>query len=147
MPRGRKKRLSKRNFRSKIFNQIYHDFIWPLRRYKSKEQTYYNWLREIFCVETRSIVKYRARESFALPGKLFVAGSIPIEGLGYRKVRKGATLYVRHDTTMPDRFDVETDCAPRRKTQVFFLTDYEWTKVKRKLMKRSFRRGTSRTRH
>jgi len=140
LPSGRRKRLSRRNFRSKVFHQIYHDFIWPLRRYKSRHQSYKDWLREVFCVQTRSILQYRVIESFRLPGKLFAAPRIPIAGLGHRDIRKGAMVYVRHDITMPDRYDVEHTCTPGRKAEVFLLTDLEWKSIRKKLKGKRFKR-------
>lgn len=112
---------------------LYLLIIKPLLRLKPKYSSYKDWVNHLLHADTRSIEEYEAIEKFNIPGLLYMAGDVVIQGVGHRVVPLGTRLWVRHDTTQEDRCDVEI-CVPGRSTQIFRLTDMEWLKIKNNLV-------------
>lgn len=108
---------------------LYVLLVKPLLKLKPIHATYKEWLNNVFHAQTRVIEEYKVSKSFTMPGCLFVAGDVVIQGTGNRLIPEGAKLWVRHDTTQEDRYDVEV-AHHGRQSQIFKITDMEWIKIK-----------------
>jgi hypothetical protein len=86
-----------------------------------------DWMDTIFHLKDRDIVRYVARRDFKIPGHFYQAAARKIQGLGYRKVKAGDEVFVRHDATTPDQVDVEVSSGVG--TQVFCLTQIEFNRI------------------
>ena len=83
-----------------------------------------------FGVAQRSIVWYRSKERFTLPGSMWSRPESPyhlVDGTGRRLVIEGQALIIRTDERTPDRNEVELD------EQVFVLTEAQLNFVLEKL--------------
>ena len=125
----RARRLREKLLREGHLKELWELFFLPILRRMPRFISPKDWLSNVFCEETRSIVRYEAMRTFKLPGKLLVAPNIPIGGLGYRKITKGTILWIRYDTTMPDKRDIETQ-GRGKKSQVFQLNEDDWDLIK-----------------
>jgi len=128
----------KRQMRSKSFRQIANLFIGPLVLNKPKRYSYHQFLSKIFCLKTRTIKQYQVKASFDLSGALQVAPLLVVPGRGHTIIRKDALILVRHDTTMPEKYELEHTCTPGRKPQVFELTLLEWAVIQEYIKPKRF---------
>ena len=113
-------------------------FIKPLIPLKPTNMSYKEWLRRIFHVETREISKYRARKPFNMLGHYLETANVKTQGIGYRPVKRNDLLWVRTDSTMPDKVEIEIQSGVGSKSQVFELNQEEWMRTEplvRKLKK------------
>jgi hypothetical protein len=101
-------------------------FFKPLMVYKPPQSSINEWYEFLFDFANRDIVRYVAQKEFVLPGILYLAPLMKVQGLGYRKVSAGTELYVRKDARHPDIIDVEVHSGQGNKEQVFCLTASEW---------------------
>jgi len=106
---------------------LYELFIQPILSLKPDCIDYEQWLAHVFCTADRSILQYEVLKGFTLPDsdKYYVT--------------KGKYLWVRHDKTMPDRFDVEVQTERGHSVQVFRLTELDWVRLKLKVKQVPFK--------
>lgn len=112
---------------------LYEYLIVPMVHNKPDNVSMKDWLDYLFCVSTRFIDRFVVNTDFKMPGAYYAAANVPIPGMGFTKVKKGDILWIRYDTTVPDRFDIELIGTKGRwqlKDQVFRLTDLDWIKIK-----------------
>lgn len=80
-----------------------------------------------------SIHQYEAKSPFLLPGLLYVAGAVKIQGIGYKQIAAGTKMWVRVDSRQPSLIDVECHGGQGEAEQVFALSESEWTSIQRHL--------------
>lgn len=110
---------------------IYEWFFGPLVRYKPDHFTIKDWLEELFHLRHRDIVRYRTLVPFRMPGHYRESALKKVQGIGYREVGHGDTLYVRFDALSPNEVDVEILSGVGQKDQVFVLSRAEWESISR----------------
>lgn len=93
------------------------------------------WIERLFHVDERVITAYVTTEEFKMPGLLKVLPLKPIQGYGYRTVRAESPVWVRTDSTEPDKIDVEVTNGPGHAEQVFQLSASEFRAIRRHLNK------------
>lgn len=108
---------------------IYKLFIRPLLKVKPDIMGYKHWLDGLFHTDTRSIQRMIVKKSFRIKGRFHVAADITVPGLGCRIAKEGQLVWVRHDTTKKDLFELEIQNGPGRKWQWFDLTCDQWFNV------------------
>lgn len=120
---------------SKALEKIRDWFLDPFLNACPDGMGLFDWLEKgFFHVDTRWIKRYASHRPFQMPGLLYVAGSKTQYGdIVNRKVKRGTLIYVRHDKTIPDRYDVEVDYGIGRQPEVFRLDELEWLNIKRHL--------------
>lgn len=128
----RRKRISPKPFKEGYLKEIYELFFLPLIKLRPRYIGVREWLEMIFNVETRTIDRYETLTTFSVPGDLLAAPNIPIPGIGYRMVKAGTVVWIRHDTTNPNVYDFEAE-GSGRKHQVFRLTEDHWNSIKNNL--------------
>lgn len=113
----------------------YINAIWirPLLRMRPANMSVAAWLNFIFLTHERSIDEYVALETFSLPGLL---KDLPLRVSAnqkkvFRKIKIGTSIWMRRDTSIPDRFEVETTNGVGGKVQLFQLTGAEWQGIQR----------------
>jgi hypothetical protein len=124
-----------RPFRNERVNleKIAQWFIQPLFRFKPEQMSDSLYLEMLFHSKERSIHRYEARSSFLMPGLNIEIPNMPVQGLGYRTVNIESTLFVRHDTTRPNSYQISFMGGQGEKEQVFELTAQEWGDISRHL--------------
>lgn len=55
------------------------------------------WLEKTFGSDTRTITRYRVKVPFQMPGVFHLSANVKRQGMGRRKVKRGAELFVRDD--------------------------------------------------
>lgn len=114
-----------------VLAQISELLIRPLTKVWPKAMDKKQWLEEhVFCIKTRDITRYKVHTPFRMPGYFLAAPLLPIQGLGYRDVKKGTILIVAEDSTTPDKVVVEYFGGRGEADQLFQLTGSEWGWVK-----------------
>lgn len=111
-----------RPYKEGVLKEIYQYFIKPLLYLKPFNVHLQDWLEQVFCVEDRTIVRYRAKRKFKIPGLLWLSTNNLVEGTMNRHVTANTEVWIRKDVTMPDRIDVEIFGGRGEKKQVFILT-------------------------
>lgn len=115
--------------------EIFDLFIKPLvNKYgyrKMNEIVFMEWL---FDVENRQITRWKVKKPFTIPGLLYVAGAVKVQGIGYRELKPDTILWVRSDRRNPDLIDVEFQGGQGGAEQVFGLTASEWKKIQHNLI-------------
>ncbi len=104
-------------------------FFRPLIVYKPEQSTLSEWYEFLFDYKHRDITRYVAQAAFTIPGILYLAPLMKVQGVGYKDVAIGTELYVRKDARHPDIVDVEFQGGPGGAAQVFCLTALEWLRV------------------
>jgi len=102
--------------------ELYRLFVQPLLKYKPATDTIKEWQEKLFHTEHRSVTQYLVCKPFKMPGLLRVAANKPVQGVGYRGVSIGDTIYVRTDAEYPDVIDVEILAGQGRKEHVYLLS-------------------------
>jgi hypothetical protein len=100
---------------------------WVADGAKPQRQELYQWLETLWAIKEREVTRYRAREAFRMPGILYVAASVKIQGIGARDVKKGAEIWVRHDTRTPNSIDVQW--IEGNHERQFNLSSTEWNQI------------------
>lgn len=118
---------------------IFQKFIQPLTRYKPEGMDLKHWWDWLFHVEERTITRYLVTKGFQMPGLLCPAPLMKVQGIGFRRVKAGDTLWVRTDSVVPDQVDIEWHGAGRQ--QIFCLNSTEWGAVKLNLEEAECKRG------
>ncbi len=108
---------------------IYKYFFGKLNFLKPDNFTLKDWEEHLFDLSHRDISRFKVRKYFKLPGLYYMAGSLPIQGLGYRDMKPGDILIVRTDERTKIT-DVETFAGQGKKDQVFQLNESQWGWVK-----------------
>ena len=115
--------------------EIFDLFIKPIvNKYgyrKMNEMVFMEWL---FDVENRQITRWKVAKPFTIPGLMYVAGAVKVQGIGYRELKPDTILWVRSDRRNPNLIDVEFNGGQGAAEQVFALTKDEWTLVQRNLI-------------
>jgi hypothetical protein len=109
-------------------------FIWPfIDNYKSPSSSIENFLDELFQTNYRNIERFKGRDKFVMPGKVLdkparitghSSGTIKVR----RNVKADQVMWVRTDSKMPDRIDVELIYKDNQST-VFLLNQAEWCTI------------------
>lgn len=111
--------------------QIYKLYFGRLIFFKPTDTPIADWLEELFDVKHREITRYRANHEFTLPGLQYIAPTVKIQGVGYRRIRQDQELWVRTDSRAPDAVDVEVFAGQGEADTVYALTRAEWDWVSR----------------
>lgn len=109
-------------------NNLKHIWEWfflPLLQYKPENESVDHWLENLWGVQHRDIIKYRARQKFELPGLFCEAPLLRVQGIGKRKVIKGQHLWMRNEG--PDEIHIEK--GKWGQESVFVLTNSEWNSI------------------
>ena len=104
--------------------QIFKHFIGPLIRYKPHTWDLAKWFEAVFHNDTRAIERFVVVKPFSMPGLKCAAPHVKVQGIGYRKVRRGDILYVRTDSTNPNQIDVEW--LAKSRADLFQLDSTQW---------------------
>lgn len=110
-------------------------FIKPLLKHKPDRMETHTFLESLFHVDTRSINRYLAIRDVVVPGLFINTPLSPEQGRGYRHISAGKEVFVRKDTTTPEKIDIQFLGGVGKKDQVFQLTSEEWRSVRRFLKK------------
>lgn len=137
MARGRRKTKA---FKQGSLAYIYKYFISPLIRHKPQGTNLHDWMDAIFCADERIITRNIVTKKFKMPGAYWMSSSKLVTGYGNREIKVGYKVWVRKDTTMPDRIDVEVRSGQGLKHGIFALTRREFDSIKGKLEEVRFRR-------
>lgn len=113
-----------------VAEQIYKWFLGKLVFQKPESLSIKEWLEELFDTRSRDIVRWRVVKPFRMPGLLYVAGTVKVQGIGYRDIREKTFLWARTDARQPDSVDVEVNAGQGQKEHVYNLTENEWDWVK-----------------
>lgn len=120
-------------------------FVGPILKFKPKQEDPRDWLNLVFCVNSRIIRKFKVKEEFCVPGnrRMIVDGDPwPREQRGYAVVKKKRILFMRHDRTEKNKFDIEVQIGDNKNYSWFKLTEAEWTLlVLPKLKEIPFKKG------
>lgn len=123
-------KLPRRAEKDPVLRDIWELFIAPLARNAPLHEDPKRYIDQVFCVDTRDIQSYKARNDFIMPGLKVEAPHLKIQGIGYRGVSKDKVITVRTDSTMPDCVDVEYLAGQGSALQWYQLTRMEWEKLK-----------------
>lgn len=115
---------------ARIIQDIIALFIKPLMQHRPDGMDPEVFLGEIFHLRERDIIRYKTTKGFKIPGLLKLTANVKIQGVGNRKVRKGAVLWVRTDSTRPGVVEVETFVGRGKETLWFEMTDVEWIRIR-----------------
>lgn len=110
---------------------IYKLIFGKLIYFKPDAVSIADWLEELFDVKHRDISRFTATQDFTLPGLLYVAPAVKVQGTGYRQIREDQELWVRTDARNPDSVDVEVFAGQGEADLVYSLTRAEWDWVAR----------------
>lgn len=102
---------------------------WGIRN--KNKMVFLDWL---FDVENREIRRWRVVKTFNIPGLLYIAGSIKIQGIGYREVKSGVEMWVRTDKRSPNSIDVEWQGGQGGADLVYNLSREQWYFVQKHLI-------------
>lgn len=121
--------------------EIWRYFFGPLVYYKPDNVLLRDWYAHLFHLDTRYIDQYVATAEFKMPGLFWQAPHVKTQGLGYRTIKEGTGLMVRHDT-IDDVYDIEFFGGKSERTQVFTLDKHEFNSIRPKIaeMKGHFKR-------
>lgn len=108
--------------------KIWNWFLKPLVRWYPKGSGLQSIMNGIFHASERDIILVKAAKEFKMPGLFLLTAEYPIRGLGPRRIRPGMSLFVRSDSTEPNRIDVEV--IKGKHSGVFMLTPTEWRQIK-----------------
>lgn len=109
---------------------MWKHFFGPMLQYKPHDMDMKAFLEDVvFDIKHREIIRYKARESFVMPGLLYVAPMVRIQGLGYRDVAAGTELFVRFDARNPESVDIEFQGGQGGADQWLNLSRSEWYRV------------------
>lgn len=131
-----KLKILKQNRRSKYFKEIADLFVLPIAQHRSKNESYKNFLKRFFCLNTRIIQEYIVKTSFKLPGICKVAPNIKMITRGHRKIKEGSDILFRQDKTIPGIVEIEHTCTPGGSPEVFELREIEWIMIKGNLRRK-----------
>jgi hypothetical protein len=110
-------------------SDIYKLFFGRLHHLKPDVMSLGEWMEYLFDYKNRDIARFVATKEFTMPGLFYTAGSVKVQGLGYRQVPEGAALLVRSDDRT-NTVDVDWMGGQGEKEQVFCLSASEWGWVK-----------------
>ncbi len=113
--------------------EIWDLFFAPLVYYKPENVYLKDWYWILFHLDSRTIEQYSSTEEFTMPGLFWQAPHVKTQGLGYRHIKKGQEIIVRHDS-IDNQYDIEFFGGPGEATQVFTLTHQEYKTIERKLV-------------
>lgn len=113
-------------FTQGVIADIYKWFIGPLLKYKPEAVTLKEWMEYLFHYAERDVLRYVARKHFRLPGLLYLAPAVKVQGVGTRRVKPGQVFWVRRDASAPEFVDVEYQGGHGRPDQIFCLSLQEW---------------------
>lgn len=91
-------------------------------KHRLEEYTYKEWLELIFNVSTRTIDRYVTTAPIHLDGYIRTKYGHVSATTGFRKVPVGTEVWVRIDTTMPDRVDVEACLGVGKRSHMYTMT-------------------------
>lgn len=94
------------------------------------DKTHREFLEDLFDIDNRHIENWEVKRSFVMPGLLCVSGNIKIQGIGYRKVSKGASMISRRDDLFPNEIQVDFFGGQGGAEHVYSLNREEWEFVK-----------------
>lgn len=120
-------RFAKSAFEEGSVGEIFKLFIRPLLRYKPENISLDMYMDMLFHEDTRTIFRYVVATPFTMPGLLCAAAHVKLQGLGVRAVGADQTVWVRHDSTVPDVTEIEWNGAGRE--QIFSLDTSQWNSV------------------
>lgn len=116
--------------------QIYEMFFKPIMlNHCPEEQNPKDFLEDLFNTDHRTITVWRAEKAFRMPGLLYTTPLFKTQGVGWRQVKRGDTLYIREDSRTPDDIDVEFFAGQGEKDQVFCLTAIERIQISHNIKK------------
>ncbi len=104
---------------------IYKWFFGKLNFLKPESYTLKDWEEHLFDLKNRDITRFSVTKPFKMPGLYYMAGALPIQGLGYRAMKAGDILWVRTDERTK-KADVEVHVGQGQKEQVFELDESQW---------------------
>lgn len=124
------KRFRKAPWREGSITEIYRIFFRPIiKNHCPDSLTPHEFLEEMFDVDHRDIVRYRAKRNFKMPGLFYVSGNQKVQGIGFRQVKQHAILWLRTDSKNPDFVDIEFMGGVGEMDQVFSLTSSEFNSI------------------
>ena len=131
MPRRKRKRRIRIPANQGSLAYISAIFIKPLLRHRPDNMSVADWLNYLFCTHQRSIKEYLVKEEFEIPGRYRVLPTRNALGKkdGFRKLTLGSSIWVRVDSTVRNRLEVETQNARGGKSQLFELTAKQWKTI------------------
>jgi len=112
--------------------QIFRLFIVPILLQKPDGVDRQDWFDFMFHVEHRKIDEWSCVAPFKMPGSLVLSHKLYAQGLGESLVRLGDSLWVRTDSALPGRIEVEVVNYQFR-TNMFILTDYDWRVIRKNI--------------
>lgn len=108
-------------------------FLGPILRMKPASSVLKSFLEQVFSIENREILKYQAKKSIKVPGLYVEVPNKPIEGSGYRRIKRGQKVWVRYDYRLPNIIELEFIGGKYNQSQWFKLNKFEWDSIKEDL--------------
>lgn len=139
MGRGKKKNP----YEEGVLKDLYKIFIIPLARAKKTTQNIKDFLEEIFCVDTRIILRYKVKLAFTMPGLLCLTPLSLVSGLKAPRMVPGQEVWVRNDLVL-GKIDVEFWEEETNNTTWYRLTTREFERIQKYLRHWPFKPGKER---
>lgn len=97
------------------------------------DETDLEFLERLFHVDSRTIEMYYVKKKFKIPGYLVVNRTTFLKGVGYRTVKCGCAVLVRHDERKPGAYELEIIKGRSVEGEYFLLNRTDWFWVAGKL--------------
>ena len=119
------------------WKDLVESFFQPLMDLKPANYEATAWMRAVFQVESRPITMFEAIGDFDLPGTFKLTAERTVPGIGNRRVKAGAVVYVRTDMAKPDAVEVEVEQADLEKpARWYVLTRMDWASIRQNVRKK-----------
>lgn len=133
MPQSKRRRRYKPINEGSLRDLSKHFFSPIYQRFRAENQSAKSFFDDLFDVEGRLIQRWKVRQGFKIPGLLYLAGFVKIQGSGQRYVKKGLVIFSRLNNSEPSTVDVEFFSGKGKRNQCFCLDKMEWESVQSNL--------------
>jgi hypothetical protein len=123
-------------------NRIWEKFFAPLLLFRPDSILLQDFFQKtLFHLPDRTIEKFRARHDFKLPGLLYKAAYVKIQGIGNRQLRKSDVVIVSKDVT--EKFYKVELVRKGLPEEVYHLSESQWNAIAAKLRPVRWRQAKS----
>jgi hypothetical protein len=121
-----------------VMREINELFVAPIARQCPDNMDPRLFLEQMFDVKNRDVVRFVVKRDFKMRGLFFLAPAMPVQGVGYRHIKKGTPIWARFDAREPAFVHVDLFTGHGQREQMFKLTkeEWEWTLVRLKEQER-----------
>lgn len=119
---------------------LYKILVVPLLKAKKTTQDIKDFLEQMFCVDTRIILRYKVRLAFKMPGILCITPLTSVPGLKAPQMTSGQEVWVRNDLVL-GKIDLEFWDEETDNTTWYRLTTREFERIQKYLKHWPFKPG------